>query len=66
MKWEGKYPKRIFQIRSKSNPNEWHYVDLWGDGELICDCEAGKYRKPCRHKQRVERYLEGERNNCLF
>jgi len=54
--------KKKFKVRSKSNPNEWHHLELWTDDTIVCDCIAGKMRKECRHKSIVKKYLSKTTN----
>jgi len=45
-----------FLVRSKSDPDGWHAVDLESveDAEgQHCTCESGQARKACRHERAV-------------
>jgi len=58
---KGSYIVRRFKIESKSQPGTYHIVDVMSDGKLLCDCHAGFYRQPCKHKSKVEKYLDYEK-----
>lgn len=48
-----------FRVKSKSEPNKFHEVTILSNDKLYCDCIAGRFAKPCRHKKLVEQKLYG-------
>ncbi|KKL06696.1 hypothetical protein LCGC14_2593430 [marine sediment metagenome] len=58
MRWQGKHPLQTFKVESRhkhpdtSEPILYN-VELWGDGEIDCDCMAGSYKRKCWHKREI-------------
>lgn len=48
-----------FLVPSRSQPGSVHVVQQRA-GELICDCNAELFRKPCRHKAAVAKVIAAE------
>lgn len=59
-------PLKTFKVASRTNFNpdlgkfEEYEVELWADGEIICPCWAGGYKRPCWHKKYIKAKLEKE------
>mgnify|MGYP001599363055 CR=1 FL=1 len=49
--------KHKYRVRSRSNPNEFHIVEILNDGQLRCDCVAGFYKQECYHKEKIINWL---------
>jgi len=49
---------KAFKVPSKSKKGSWHIVEYFRDGHLVCDCPAGVFKRPCRHKQIVAKRLQ--------
>jgi len=48
-----------YRVRSRSDPREFHLVELLKDGKLACDCLAGYYGSDsCHHKKVIRKYLD--------
>ena len=47
---------KTFCIPSKSQPNGAHYVSVWVDGFVACDCKAWEFRRNCSHKKEINKY----------
>ncbi len=55
-------PERDFTIPSATQPGVTYKVHISPTGHLFCNCHAGSYGRPCRHKREVERRLAAERS----
>lgn len=53
-------PERDFTIPSATQPGVVYKVHISPTGHLFCNCRAGSYSRPCRHKREVERRLAAE------
>jgi hypothetical protein len=54
-------PKLVkrYKIKSRSHPEEYHHLELWSDGGILCDCMAYKIHRNCRHKEIVMKKVNG-------
>ena len=52
------YCVKRFKVKSKSNPNSFHHLELLSNGKIICDCYAGVFNRDCRHKKLVKEKLQ--------
>ncbi len=51
--------RSLFRVRSKSSPQEFHLVEIWRNGDIICDCIAGMYKtRSCRHREIVKCHID--------
>jgi hypothetical protein len=55
-------PERDFTIPSATQPGVAYKVHISPTGHVFCNCRAGSYGRPCRHKREVERRLAAERS----
>jgi len=53
--------KKTFKVPSKSEKGKFHFVELYEDGTLECDCIAGLMKRNCRHKKAVIEFLFPEK-----
>ena len=60
MKIKLDYIVKSFRIPSKDNTH-WHTIDLWNDGKLTCDCEAGTFNRYCHHRKIAEDYIKNKK-----
>ena len=57
------YPIKTWRVKSRTNFNpdlnefEEYIVELWSDEKIFCNCMAGSYKKPCRHKKEKKEEL---------
>jgi len=57
-------PIKKFKVPSKrKNPDTgevlcYWIVELLSNGKLDCNCPAGSFRRNCRHKQIIKKYLQ--------
>ena len=54
-------PKYQFRVRSRSRTDEFHLVQVFVDGQILCDCVAGYFKAECWHKKLIKRYLHGKK-----
>jgi hypothetical protein len=46
-------PLKVYKVASKSDKGKFHIVEELSDGKFTCDCPAGLFNRPCRHKRIV-------------
>ena len=49
---------KTFDVLSSSEIGTYRTVELTNKGRLFCDCPAGSFNKPCRHKKLISEQLE--------
>ena len=54
---KGRIIEKVFQVPSKSEPEKRHIVQFFSDWHLECNCVAGSFKRPCRHKRIVAEKL---------
>lgn len=47
---------KTFCVPSKSQQNSFHFLDIWSDGFITCDCKSFEFRKNCSHKRIIGEY----------
>jgi hypothetical protein len=53
-----KYPISEYRVPSRSNLGTYHYVTIFNDGRVSCDCPQGLYKGNCWHKDIVNKVLK--------
>jgi hypothetical protein len=53
-------PERVFTVPSATQHGVAYKVHVSPTGHLVCNCRAGSYGRPCRHKREVQRRLAAE------
>lgn len=53
---------RDFNIPSSTHPEIVYTVHVSESGMLVCNCGAGSYGWPCKHKRQVAELLQRERS----
>lgn len=51
---------RDFKIPSSTHPEIVYTVHVSESGMLVCNCGAGSYGRPCKHKRQVAELLQRE------
>lgn len=51
MKIDVEYSFREWIVPSVSNPGFFHDVSFTNKGNWWCDCVAGVFKRPCKHKK---------------
>ncbi|MGZ3355743.1 MAG: hypothetical protein ACXVBO_12915 [Isosphaeraceae bacterium] len=52
---------RDFKIPSSTHPEIVYTVHVSESGMLVCNCGAGSYGRPCKHKRQVAEHLQREK-----
>ena len=51
-------PIHRFRVRSKSRPDEFHLLEVFFDGRVVCDCLAFLFgHVNCKHTKKVKEFL---------
>jgi len=46
-----------FKVLSRSEKGKFRIVELNNNGKLSCNCPAGEWSRPCRHKEVIVKHL---------
>lgn len=51
---------RRFKVKSRTQSNLFYEVDVLDDGEIKCECPAGKCNVACNHLELVRKFINRE------
>ncbi len=54
---------RVLLIQSERDPNAYHFIGIYPDGYIRCQCEAGRHNRQCKHKLAIIEWLERRQVN---
>src|SRR5215472_8294 len=49
---------RVLLIQSERDPNAFHFIGIYPDGYIRCQCEAGQHNRQCHHKLALVQWIE--------